>query len=102
MSIGGNGLPGKPEHTRRGYLEKTKRLMNSYSHILRLLLLPNGEDRGPLGEDGDSGEDAELKKYVSSEGKTENGATESFEIYVKSSYTGLGNATKGIVRRKHG
>ena len=95
-STGKNGLPWKPEHACGGYLEKTKCLMNTYSHTLRPLSLPNGEDRGQLGEYGHFGEDAELKHYVSAEEKTENGATKTFEIYVESSYAGLGNAARGM------
>ena len=95
MGEGDNGLPGKPEHALRGYLEKTKCLMNSYSHTFRLLPLPNREDIGPLWGDGEFGEDAELTHCVSAEEKTENGATKSFEIYVESSYSGLGNANCG-------
>ena len=50
----------------------------------------------PVGEDGDFGEDTELKHYVNVEEKTENRAAKSFEIYVESSYAGLGNVTRGM------
>ena len=93
---GMNALPGKPEHALGGYLEKTKSLMNSCLHTFKLLPLTNEEDRGPLWEDGDFREDAELKHYVSAEEKMENRATKSFEIYVECSYAGLGNAPWGM------
>ena len=54
-------------------------------HTFRLLPPAKEEERGPLGEDGEFGEDVELQYYMSEEEILENWATNSFEIYVESS-----------------
>ena len=51
----------------------TKCLLDCYIHLYRLLLPSNESDRRPVGEDGDFGEDIELKHYMTAEEKMESG-----------------------------
>ena len=64
---GNNGLPGGSEHALGGYLAKTKRLMQLSSHTFRILPQTTEQGRGPPGDDGDFGDDAELQHYVREE-----------------------------------
>ena len=80
-STGNHGFPWTPEVALTGCLDIMEDLMGSYHHTSCLITSPNGDDRRPVGEDGNFGEDKELEPYVNTGVMTENGMTKSFEIY---------------------